>query len=104
MQGEVKVAREYIEAEGLDPITVFWEDFAAGKGAVTVICYHSAWNCYFGAMGDCTIRQFFSEVGTDYLVNKLGITEWLKKSKTHEKYLCRIIDAVRMHARNVVAA
>lgn len=44
---------------------------------------------------DKTIQKFFAEAYTTYLVDKLGFTQWLKKSKQHEIYLARIIDAIK---------
>jgi hypothetical protein len=86
---------EIPEQAGLDKITVFWQDWEPGKGAVTITVWGSAWNCYFGGMGGDTIREFFKDAGTGYLVGKLGITRWLKQSKGHEDYLARIIKAVQ---------
>jgi hypothetical protein len=85
-----------IPAEGsLDAITVFWQDFGPSRGAVTIICWGSAWTCYFGGMSGNSIKEFFAGANTSYLVKKLGITRWLKSSKAHEQYLGRIIDAVK---------
>jgi hypothetical protein len=79
----------------LDRIEVFWRNYEPGRGSVTITCYGSAWTAYFGAMGEFTIQQFFSCAGTDYLVNKLGITPQLKQRKTDHDYLAKIIDAVK---------
>lgn len=86
---------EIPEQAGLDKITVFWQDWDPGKGAVTITVWGCAWNCYFGGMGSDTIREFFASVGTGYLVQKLGTTQWLKNSKRHEDYLSRIVNAVK---------
>lgn len=79
----------------LDGITVYFENYDLGRGMVTIICYGAAWSCFFGAMSGRTIRQFVAECDTPYLVNKLGCTQWLKQTKNHEKYLGRVIDAVK---------
>ena len=57
----------------LDDISVFWQDIGPSRGSVTIICYGAAWTCYFGGMGNRTIREFFKEADTSYLVSKLGI-------------------------------
>jgi hypothetical protein len=79
----------------LDRIEVYWRNYEPGKGSVTITCYGSAWTAYFGAMSGSTIQQFFTSAGTDYLVNKLGLTPQLKQRKTDLAYLSRIIDAVK---------
>lgn len=85
-----------IPAEGsLDRITVFWQNFDVGKGSVTIVCWGAAWNCSFFGMGGNTIQEFFAKADTSYLVNKLGITQWLKKSKAHDNYLARVISAIK---------
>lgn len=83
-------------AKSLDAVTVFWQDFGPNKGQVTILCWGSAWTCYFGGMGeDATIEQFFAKASTSYLVNKLGITKWLKQSKLHDRYLGTLIEAIK---------
>lgn len=84
---------------GLDPITIFWQDWAPGRGAVTITCYGSAWTCYFGAMSDRTIRQFFAEADSDYLVKKLKDAQWQKQTRGHAYYLTRVVDAVKKGLR-----
>src|SRR5690606_8657631 len=37
---------------GLDPIVVYFEDYAPGRGRITVACYGDAWTAAWGAMGD----------------------------------------------------
>lgn len=75
-----------------DPITVFFQDFELGKGRIVVECYGEAWSAYFGAMGGNTIRQFVQTAGPDYLTNKLSRP---KQSKTTEKYLHRLVEAIK---------
>lgn len=79
----------------MDSITVFWQDFEPNKGQVTILCWGSAWTCYFGGMGRKSIEEFFASASTSYLVIKLGFTQWAKSSKRHDAYLGRIIDAVK---------
>jgi hypothetical protein len=89
------ICTEIPEQANLDKITIFWQDWEPGKGAVTITVWGCAWNCSFFAMSGQTIREFFARADTSYLVNKLGITQWLKQTKRHEAYLGRIIDAVK---------
>jgi hypothetical protein len=84
-----------IDSIGLDPICVFWQDVGPGQGYCTITCYGAAWTVYFGGMNGRTIRQFFAEAGTDYLVTKMGITPHLKQTKRDNAYLTRIINAVK---------
>lgn len=84
------------DAKALDPIHVFWLDVAPGAGYVTIICYGLAWTAYFGAMDGRTIREFFADCDTGYLLSALGIRPMhLKNNKRNEAYLGRIIDAVK---------
>ena len=87
------------EQNGLDRITVFWRNLSEGKGDVTICCYGCAWTSWFGAMGDRTIEQFFIDADTYYLTEKFGITRLLKQNKAHERYLAKIIDAVKAEIR-----
>lgn len=80
---------------GLDAISVFWQDFGPSQGAVTITCFGSAWTTYFGAMHGLTIKEFFLDVGVQYLVNKMGYTQLLKQRKKDLDYLYRIIVAIR---------
>ena len=87
----VKIA----DIKGIDPIHVFWMDDGPGRGYVTIICYGAAWTAYFGAMGDDTIREFVLRANVDYLVTKLGIGPHLKSTKRADKYLEKILNAVK---------
>ena len=60
--------------------------------------YETGLTGYFGGMGNRTIREFFKEADTSYLVSKLGITPQLKARKTDHAYLGRIIDAIKASA------
>lgn len=60
------------EVNGLDPITVFLEDFERGKGRITISCYDSSWNSYWGAMGDRNIKEFFLSCDNSYLIKNLS--------------------------------
>lgn len=88
-------AFEIPAAGSLDAIQVFWQDVGPGQGYVTITCWGCAWACYFGGMSGQTIRQFFASCDTDYLTNKLGITQHLKQDKRGRAYLGRIVEAVQ---------
>jgi hypothetical protein len=88
-------AFEIPEQDALDSICVYFTDYELGKGHITITCFGNAWTSYFGAMGEKTIREFVSEAGWDYLVNKLGSSQVLKQNKHAESYLTRIVKAVK---------
>jgi hypothetical protein len=85
---------------GIDPVTVYFQDFGQARGRVVLECYGSAWSAYFGAMGgDSTIRSFFLSSDTDYLVCKLGNhVQWqsVKQRKRDDAYLRRVIEAAKL--------
>lgn len=83
------------DAPSLDPICVFWMDVGPGEGHCTITCYGAAWTAYFGSMSGLTIREFFAQADTDYLVAKMGNTAQLKATKRDHAYLGRIIDWVK---------
>src|SRR4051812_17889942 len=83
----------------LDSIMVYFTDFQIGSGMVTLVCFGNAWSAYFGAMGGNTIREFFEKAGTEYLVNKLGYSQVLKRRKQDLNYLGRVIDATKSALR-----
>lgn len=56
-------------AEGLDPISVYLEDFEPCKGKITVSCYDKTWHAYWGGMWDgLTIGQFFCKLHDAYII------------------------------------
>lgn len=57
----------------LDPINVFFEDYDAGRGKVTIEVVGDAWSYFWGATARPTIKEFFAEAGTDYLVGKFSL-------------------------------
>jgi len=85
---------EITDLPRLDPIRVYLEDYAPGKGRITISCYDAAWVGYWGAMG-CSITEFFTRSGAEYLSGNLGCASGLKRSKNHDSYLVRIIVAVQ---------
>lgn len=59
------------EIESLDPITVFLEDYDAGKGKIIVECYGKSWSAYWGGMGS-KLADFFVSCNHEYLINNLA--------------------------------
>lgn len=57
-----------IEVPSLDPIGVFVENFKLGQAKVTIEIFGEAWSYYWGAMGDRTLEEFFTNV--PYLAQK----------------------------------
>jgi hypothetical protein len=86
------------EVDGLETIHVFWMDVAPGAGSVTITCYGQAWTAYFNAMGDWGIREFVSSCDINYLTGEMSKSPFLKRSKTNDGYLARIIGAVKASA------
>ena len=54
----------------LSTINVFFEDYEKWRGKVTIECDGDAWSYSWGATARDTIKEFFVEAGTDYLVCK----------------------------------
>lgn len=90
-------------SNGIDPITVFWQDYEPGRGQITLYCYGSAWTSYWGGMGNKTIKQFVADGDTSYVVNKLLPNErdWMKVGgrKAMELYLFRIVANVKLELK-----
>lgn len=84
----------------LDPIAVYMNDIAPGRGELTVTCYGLAWTCYWGGMGDDrTVRQFVAGTGPDYVANCLirGRNQFpaaVRNQGREFAYLTRITEAV----------
>lgn len=76
----MKVTKSFVEklriedaAPYLSAINVFFEDHGKGRGKVTIECDGDAWSYFWGATARDTIKEFFAEAGTDYLVCKLSM-------------------------------
>ncbi len=82
---------------GLDPITVFTEDFAPGKGRLTLVCYGQAWCCQWNAMSDRAMRQFIIDCDPEYISG--GLLQYRTHNKKDKAYLLRIVTAVRNHMK-----
>lgn len=60
------------DVTGLDPITVYAEDFGPGQGKITITCFGEAWSHYWSHMGETTkLADFFCSCDEDYLAHKL---------------------------------
>lgn len=42
----------------LDAIAVYLEDQGPGRGKATITCFNKCWSYFWGAMGECKIREF----------------------------------------------
>ena len=88
------VTRFYIEdAEALDPVTVILEDFQAGVGRITIICWGEVWTSFWGAMSGQSVSEFFMNGGAEYLANRL--LNGQRSTKAKRVYLLRIVEAVK---------
>ncbi len=73
----MKVTKSLVEklrienaAPYLSAINVFFEDYEKGRVKVTIECDGDAWSYFWGATARDSIKEFFFEAGTDYLVCK----------------------------------
>lgn len=92
---------EILDAPKLDPIRVYIEDYEPGKGRITISCYDAAWVGYWGAMSGKSIAEFFTSNDAGYLAGNLSSAASLSRAKHNEKYLIRVIEAVREALREV---
>ncbi len=60
------------DAPGLDPITVYVENYEPGKGRMVVTCYASAWTAFWGAMGvEKNLEEFVASCSPDYVADNM---------------------------------
>ena len=91
---EIKVKSLLIsDYEGLDPVRVFIEDLELGKGFITITCYGQSWACYWGSMGERTVKEFFINCNTSYLLG--CIARYQNLSESEHNYITRIIKCVQ---------
>lgn len=88
---------------GLDPVTAYFDDMAPGEGRVVLVCYDLAIQAYWGAMGDCTVKEFFAKCGPDYICNRMGGRHY-KAGKVYQSYMQKIVTAVHQHLNQKEAA
>lgn len=58
--------------KGLDPVSVYLEDYGPGEGKITITCYGKAWTAYWGSMGDFNITDFFLSCNEHYITKNLS--------------------------------
>jgi len=59
------------DVKALDPVTVYVQNYGAGRGGVVIECYGKAWSAYWGGMGDNTLEQFFLSCNNGYIIGKM---------------------------------
>jgi len=84
----------------IDPIHVVLYEPVKGTGSLTITCYGLAWTCWWGAMGDCHVREFLRSVDAGYVVGCLvrGQGQFQKARRTQDRerdYLVDIVAAVQ---------
>ena len=60
------------EIPSLDPISVYLEDIAPGKGSITISCANESWSYQWNAMGNPNITSFIASCSLDYLADKFA--------------------------------
>ena len=92
------------DVAGLDPITVFLEDFEPRKGKITIECYGKSCSAYWGGMGGRTIAEFFASCDNDYLAGNLSpslrstVTDNEGLPDHARKHICKIRRTDDIHA------
>lgn len=110
---------EIYSSHGLDPISIYLEDYEIGKGKITISCYDKSWHSFWGAMGEMSISDFFLSCDNGYIVKNLSSTrstindcqslekqikkfygdDWFYDIPTMKnpkyEHLCKIIDLVK---------
>jgi hypothetical protein len=91
------------QVPGLDPITVYVEEYAPGRSMITVQCYSQAWTTFWGSHGDGPVEDFITHVHADYVVMNLKQGQnglMVKKQERYQiQYLMRIVKAMQDHFR-----
>ena len=92
---------------GLDPVSVYVEQFSPNASRITVQCYARAWTAYWGSHGDQPVEHFVVNCHADYVIDNLiwgmqGIV--LAKMQKHEiAYLTKIVEAIQVHFKGVLS-
>jgi len=60
------------EADRLDPVTVYMEDYEPGKGKIIIECYGKSWSSFWGSMASNTIAEFLCCCDEHYLAKNLS--------------------------------
>ncbi len=78
----------------LDPISVFVQDQAAGRGRIVVTCYGNAWQAFWGAMGNRTVMEFVAQCDADYVAGNMISGRQTRMTKAERAYTERIATEV----------
>lgn len=95
------------ESIGLDPITVYVEQFRPGAGRMTVQCYARAWTGFWGSHGaEAPLEHFVADCPADHIAAGLiwgtrGVI-LRRHEKTDEAYVQRIVRAIQAHFRQAL--
>ena len=79
--------------ERVDPVTVILKD-DKGKGQVIIECFGESWSTYFGSIGEKSLNNFISGLGSDYLNGRLISNTFHRPTKRETNYIDRISQAV----------
>lgn len=60
------------DVDGLDPITVYIENYALGQGKLTIVIYGESYSAHWNAMGNNTLEQFVLKSDNHYLSKNLA--------------------------------
>ena len=86
-------AFEVTDPPALDPVRFYLQDLGSGRGRLIVECYGAAWSCYWGAMGDRSLREFLIECSAEYL--ETALHSGLTPTEEESRYLTRIVKVVK---------
>lgn len=86
----------------LDPISVFVQDQAWGRGRIVVTCYGNAWQGFWGAMGDRTVMQFVAQCDADYVAGNMISGRQTRMTKAEQAYTQRIAAEVIAELRALI--
>lgn len=86
----------------LDPISVFVQDQAPGRGRIVVTCYGNAWQGFWGAMGDRTVMEFVAKCDADYVAGNMLSGRQTRIAKHEREYAARIAAEVIAEFRSLI--
>ncbi len=86
----------------LDPISVFVQDQAAGRGRIVITCYGNAWQGFWNAMGDRTVMQFVAKCDPDYVAGSMLQGRQTRIAKHDRDYATRIAAEVIAEFRTLI--
>lgn len=86
---------------GLDPVTVYVEQYRPGSSRMTVQCYAQAWTAFWGSHGHNPLEEFVCSAHAEYVADGL---KWgnnglilKRREKDSYTYLVRIVRAIQAH-------